>query len=136
MLTPTIDTIRLTLHVIAAAVWVGGQITLAGIVPGLRRSHPESTRTVAKGFARIAWTSFVLLVVTGLWNLTTVDIGGASWRYQLTAMIHVFLTVVAGLSAAAHSYGRSKIALALGGALGLLASIAALFVGVLLRSGN
>ena len=42
---PTLAGIRLSLHVLAAAVWVGGQITLAGLVPtaaaaGGRRSRP------------------------------------------------------------------------------------------------
>ena len=34
-------TIRLTRHVLAAAVWVGGQLTLAALVPALRRAGPE-----------------------------------------------------------------------------------------------
>jgi hypothetical protein len=44
------------------------------------------------------------------------------------------LTVVAlsGASAAYHSLSRSKVALAVGGALGLLAALAAVFFGVLL----
>jgi len=28
---PTLDTLRLVLHVLAASVWVGGQIALAGV---------------------------------------------------------------------------------------------------------
>ena len=32
MLAPAIDTIRLTLHVLAATVWVGGQIVMTGLV--------------------------------------------------------------------------------------------------------
>jgi uncharacterized membrane protein len=30
------DTVRLFLHVLAATVWVGGQLTLAALVPALR----------------------------------------------------------------------------------------------------
>ena len=36
MLSPTVDTVRLFLHVLAASVWVGGQIVLAGLVLGVR----------------------------------------------------------------------------------------------------
>ena len=36
MLSPDASTIRLFLHVLGATVWVGGQIALAGLVPGLR----------------------------------------------------------------------------------------------------
>ena len=32
-LTPALDGVRASLHVLAAAVWVGGQITMAGLVP-------------------------------------------------------------------------------------------------------
>jgi hypothetical protein len=42
---------------------------------------------------------------------------------------------VAAASSAIHSLGRSKLALALGGAVGLLTSLGALFVGMLLRTG-
>jgi putative copper export protein len=32
----TWSTVRLFVHVVAATVWVGGQLTLAALVPGLR----------------------------------------------------------------------------------------------------
>ena len=35
-----------------------------------------------------------------------------------------------------HSLGKTKLVLALGGALGLLCSLAALFLGILLRTGH
>jgi len=37
MLSPTLDTFRTVLHLLGAAVWVGGQIAMAGVVPSLRR---------------------------------------------------------------------------------------------------
>lgn len=136
MLSPTLDTIRLFVHVLAASVWVGGQIALAGIVPALRASHPDSTKTVAKAFGRVAWSSFVVLTVTGIWNLVDVDISNTDWTYSMTVVVHVLTAIAAGLATAVHSFGKSKLALALGGALGLLFSLAALFIGILLRSGR
>ena len=49
------------LHVLAATVWVGGQITLAGLVPTVRVLGPEATRAVARGVNRLAWPAFALL---------------------------------------------------------------------------
>jgi len=132
VISPDIDTLRLFLHVLAAAVWVGGQIVVGAVVPRLRGIHPDNARALAKGFARVAWPAFGLAVVTGIWSLLDVPISDMSSDYQATLAIHVLLVAVAGTSAVVHSWGRTKLALAIGGALGLLASLGALFVGVLM----
>lgn len=136
MLSPTMDTLRLFVHVLAACVWVGGQIALAGIVPSLRRKHPESTKTVARAFSRVAWTSFVVVFISGIWNLVAVEIDTADWVYNSTVVAHVLTAVAAGAAVTVHSVGKTKLALALGGALGLLFSLAALFLGMILRTGS
>ena len=51
MLNPTSETWRLFLHVVAASVWVGGQIVLAGIVPVVRTGNRELLSLVAQQFA-------------------------------------------------------------------------------------
>jgi putative copper export protein len=135
VLSPTASTIRLFLHVLGATVWVGGQIVLGGLVPVLRREAPEATKAVARAFARMAWPAFALLVVTGVWNLAEIDVADTSTSYQVTMFVKVALSLTAAVAVAIHSIGRSKLALALGGAIGLLASLGALFVGVLLRTG-
>ena len=61
MLPVDAGTIRLFLHVLAATVWVGGQLTLAGLVPTLRALGPDAPRTVARRFNRIAWPAFGVL---------------------------------------------------------------------------
>ncbi|MFZ9158463.1 MAG: hypothetical protein ACO230_10265 [Ilumatobacteraceae bacterium] len=134
MLSPNADTIRLFLHVLAASVWVGGQIVLGGLVPRLRVSHPESLKTVANGFARVAWPAFALTMVTGIWNILDVSISDTTTEYQVTLFVHVLLAVATAMFAAIHSLGRSKLALALGGALGLLTGLGAMFIGLLLRT--
>ena len=58
-------TIRVFLHVVAATVWVGGQLTLAGLVPGLRSFGADAPRAVARRFNRIAWPAYGMLVATG-----------------------------------------------------------------------
>lgn len=135
MLSPTIDTIRLFVHVLAASVWVGGQIVLAGLVPSLRRAHPEATVIAAKAFARIAWPAFALVVVTGLWNLSEVDVSNTTTTYQITLFVKITLAITSGAAAAIHQVGRSRVSLAVGGAVGLLAALGAMFCGYLLTTG-
>ncbi|MFM8846753.1 MAG: hypothetical protein ACKOHN_01730 [Actinomycetota bacterium] len=135
MLSPTADTVRLFLHVLAASVWVGGQIVLGGLVPRLRVAHPDSLSTVARGFARVAWPALAITVVTGIWNILDLAVADQGTDYQVTLFVHVVLAAATGVFAAVHSLGRSKLALALGGALGLVTALAATFVGILLRTG-
>ena len=134
MLSPTTATIRIFLHVIAASVWVGGQFALAGVVPSLRRVAPSSTKSVAQAFARLAWPAYGLTVITGMWNLMSVDITAQSSAYQATMLLKIAVAIMSGVFVAIHQFGRTKLALALGGALGALTSVAAMFLGILLSS--
>jgi putative copper export protein len=136
VLSPSIDTFRLVLHIIGAAVWVGGQLVLAGLVPTVRRTAPDALKPVANAFSRIAWPAYGLVFFTGLWSLVDIDVTATSSEYQVTLGIKILLVVLAGASAAAHAAARSKVVIALGGALGAFASVAALFLGVLLRTGS
>ena len=56
--------LRLFLHVLGATIWVGGQFTLAALVPVLRTHSAELPRTVARKFNQIAWPAYGLLVIT------------------------------------------------------------------------
>ena len=136
MLSPTIDSIRLFLHVLAASVWVGGQIVLGGLVPKLRKVAPESLKVAANAFARIAWPAFAVVVVTGMWNILDITVGDMSTEYQVSMFVHVLFAMAAAMFVVIHSIGQTKLALALGGALGLLTSLGAMFVGMLLQTGR
>jgi len=63
---------RLFLHILAASVWVGGQIVMAGILPTTRRLEPESRVAVATAFGRVAWIALAVAVLTGLWNVMAI----------------------------------------------------------------
>ena len=132
MIPVTWSTIRLFLHALAAAVWVGGQLTLAGLVPGLRSVAPDAPRVAARRFAAIAWTAYGVLVVTGIWNIVAVDPVWDS-SYGTTLMVKIAVVVVSGVSAAAHSVSRTPRGRAVWGALAALSAVAALFLGILLR---
>jgi putative copper export protein len=128
-------TIRLFLHVLAATVWVGGQIALAGVVPVVRRfGGVEVTRAVAKRFQLVAWPAFAVLVVTGVWNLFAVHVGDQSGRYLTTLLVKLVLVALSGACAFGHIVLVRRRP-ALGGAmagLALLAALGATFFGVLL----
>lgn len=136
MLSPTAESIRLFLHVLAASVWVGGQIVLGGLVPKLRQVSPESLKVAANAFARVAWPAFAVVVVTGMWSILDTKVGDMSTEYQVSMFVHVLLAMATAMFAFIHSVGKTKLALALGGALGLLTSLGAMFVGILLQTGS
>lgn len=133
MISPTLDSLRLFLHVLAASVWVGGQIVLGGLVPQVRRSNPEALRGIATAFGKIAWPAFGLAVVTGMWNLMDVNPGDHGSAYLVTLGIKMGAVATAAVATLVHSNGRSKVALAVGGALGLLSSLVVAYLGVLLH---
>jgi putative copper export protein len=129
------DTIRLFLHVLGATVWVGGQLTLAGLVTTVRDVDPAAPRAVARRFNLIAWPAFALLLATGIWNLLEVDVGDRSTEYQVTLFVKLTIVALSGVAAFLHSIARSRVGLAVWGALSGLSSVAALFFGVWLTRG-
>jgi putative copper export protein len=130
-LSPALDGVRLSIHVTAATIWVGGQFTLAGLIPTARRLGEEAPRALARAFARIQWPTYVVLVLTGLWNVSATHKGQPeAWVAVLGAKIAV--VALAGLSAWLHSRAKSKGALAAWGAVSSLSSVTALVMGVFL----
>jgi putative copper export protein len=134
MLTPDLDTIRNFVHLLAVAIWVGGQIVVAGIVPALRRTHPDATKVVAQAFARVAWPAFGVTVVTGVWGLAVIDVTSTSSAWQVTLLLKIALAIASGAAAAAHATGTSRAMIAAGGALGLLTALGATLTGVMLSA--
>jgi putative copper export protein len=129
----TWSTVRLFLHVLGASVWVGGQITVAYLLPTIRGLGDDAPRQVARRFNQAAWAGFTLLFATGVWSLLVIDVGDRSTAYHATLGLKLLAVAVSVGGVTVHILGRSKLALALGGALGALGSLAALFLGVLLH---
>ena len=135
MLAVSWDTVRLFLHVLAAAIWVGGQLTLAALIPVLRRFGSDALGAAARRFNQIAWTAFGVLIVTGIWNVAAVspqisDRAG----YRTTLIIKLVAVVISGVAAALHIRSRTARGRAVMGALTGISALAALFLGVLLAS--
>ena len=131
MLAVSWDTIRLFLHILAATVWVGGQITLAARVPALRRLGAEVPRAAAQRFNQVAWPAFAVLILTGIWNVAAVR-SKVSGSYETTLIIKIVVVAISGAAAALHARARSRAGLAVFGALTGISALAAVFLGVLL----
>ncbi len=131
MLPVSWTTVRLFLHVLGATVWVGGQLTLAGLVPGLRTLSADAPRVVARRFNAMAWAAFAVLVATGIWNILAIRPDWSS-SYGTTLIVKLVVVAVSGIAAALHARARSSAGLAAFGALSGVSALGALFLGVLL----
>jgi putative copper export protein len=125
------DTIRVTLHVLAATIWVGGQVTLAVLVPVLRKEAPAATGPAARRFAVVAWWAFAVLLATGVWNVL------ADWHEwdrgaRTTFAVKAFTVVLSGGCALMHQRADGPAGRAVFGALAALTAVAAVFLGVVL----
>ncbi len=131
MLAVSWDTVRMFLHVLAATVWVGGQLTLAALVPALRHLGADVTRTAARRFNQVAWPAFAVLVATGVWNMVA-ERDHLHGRYQTTLTVKLSIVLISGIAAALHVTARTRAGLAVFGALTATSALAALFFGILL----
>jgi uncharacterized membrane protein len=121
------DALRLFLHVLAASVWVGGQIVLAGLVPTVRGFGEDAPRQVARAFNRIAWPAYGIAVVTGLWNVFAIPLEDLQHPWIELKVLAVLLS---GVGAAVHQQARgNRTMLAVGGAMSSLFAVAAMYLG-------
>jgi putative copper export protein len=133
MLSVSWDTIRLFLHIVAATIWVGGQFTLAALVPALRRFGADVTRAAARRFNYVAWSAFAVLIITGVWNIAALSPHDRhTSAYQATLMAKLAVVVVSGVAAFLHARSRRTVWIAIFGALTALSALGAVFLGVLL----
>jgi putative copper export protein len=123
------ETIRLFLHVLAATVWVGGQLTLAALVPAIRRLGSPATTVAARRFNQIAWPAFAVLIATGAWNIAA-ESGKITGSYRTTLIVKLAVVAISGLTAFLHARARTTAGLAVFGALTGIGALAALFAGV------
>jgi putative copper export protein len=131
-LAPALTALRLSLHVLAATVWVGGQLTLAGLLPELRAAGGDAAARVARAFARLSWPAFIVLVLTGIWNLSAVHASHATSAWTTVLFVKIAVVVLAAVAAGLHQRATTKQALAAWGSIAGVASVATLVFGVLL----
>jgi putative copper export protein len=128
VLTIDLAVVRLTLHVLAATIWVGGQIVLAALTGPLRRTAPAAIAPAARTFAWVAWPAYAVLVVTGTWLLAAA--GDKSDAYQTTMMVKMVFVVLSGVGAALHTFVKNPALKGLWAAVGLVSALCAVLLGV------
>lgn len=123
---------RIVLHLLGVAVWLGGQILMLGLLPVLRSLGGDAPQRAAQGFGRVAWPAFALTVVTGIWNMFAIDVAAVSTGWHVALGIKFMLVIVTGACAFAHQRSTTARMRGITGALGLIATLVALVLGVAL----
>ena len=124
--------LRLSLHVLAATIFVGGQFTVAGLVPTLRRMGTDAPKTVARQFARLQWPAYAVLVATGFWNIAALNNDHHTHAWTVVLVVKIVVVALTGAAAAIHSNARSKALIGMFGGIAGLGAVASLVLGVLL----
>ena len=132
MLADASTIVRLSLHVLAATIWVGGQFTLAGVVPVLRSAGEGVAPAAARRYSQLAWPAYGVLLATGLWNIAAVHAGSQSGAWKIVLGVKLGVFVLSGLSAWMHQRATRPRDLAIWGALSGISAPAVLIMGVAL----
>ena len=105
---------------------------MTGLVGPARSLGGDATRVLARAFARMAWPAYVVLVTTGIWNVTAVHYSSQDSAWKAVLMAKILVVIVAGVAVLLHQRATTRAQIALSGSVGGLASFAALVMGVLL----
>lgn len=126
------DDLRTMLHLLGVTVWLGGQILMLGLLPVLRGLGGDAPKKAAAGFGRVAWPAFVLIIITGIWNVFAVDMANVSFGWSMVFGIKFLLVIVTGLAAWLHQRTDNPAMRGATGGIGFVAALVALVLGVLM----
>lgn len=128
-----LDTVRVLLHVIAVAIWVGGQIVVGAVVPVVSRAYPGSGKVAAKAFSRVAWPAFGIAVATGLWSMLSIPSSETSRGWSMLLGFKMLLVLISGVGALVHqNAGDNVMKRGISAGVALLCALTALLFGVML----
>lgn len=111
----TLDGVLKFFHLVAAAVWVGGLLTLGALVPIVRRNGGsiDLLRAMARQFGRVSWAAMGVAVVTGIWQVEHLRIDWAA--SSLSRKLGLVVVVIA--LAAVHQFTARRTSPAIRGAI-------------------
>lgn len=133
----TLTTVRMFIHVLAATVWVGGQLVLGGLVGVVReQAGSDGTRAVARRFALLSWPAYGVLLFTGIWNALDIPFETYPDSYKRVFGLKMTCFVITGAGAALHSLVPKTWARGVGGAASALGAVGVLFFAVALKYAN
>lgn len=134
----------LWLHVLAACVWIGGQVTVAAVIP-LLRGQAGLAAMAGRRYQVVAWPAFLVLLGTGVANaanahITWHDLGTTAVGRTLVTKLG--FVAVSGAAAAVHAFlqaprsrggvAPSAATSAVLGSVSLLAAVVAALYGVVI----
>lgn len=123
-------TLRVFLHVSAAAIWVGGQFSSTVVLPRVAELGPDAHARIAKAFALVGWPAYGIAVLTGLWSVMTIPLTEIP---HPEIEIKVLVVLLSGLGAVlARLAGRNAAMVTLGNTTASLFGAASIWVGVVL----
>jgi len=130
--------------VLAACVWIGGQATVAALIP-LLRGQSGLAAMAGRRYQAVAWPAFAVLIGTGIANAASAHIGWGdlgSTAVGRTLVTKLGFVALSGLAAAVHAFlqapragqgGQPSAATsAVLGSVSLLAAVVAALYGVVI----
>lgn len=87
------------IHLLAAAAWTGGLITVGAVVPALRGAGVtrDQLRAMARRFGSLSWGALVVLVATGVAQVIQLDFSWANTTLNLKLGLVAFTVALAGV---------------------------------------
>ena len=85
------------IHLLAAAVWTGGLITLGALVVAVRRSGADRSilQAMARQFGRVSWTALTISALTGALQVERL---GFDWADGALTLKLTLIVLAAGLA--------------------------------------
>ena len=81
---------------------------MTGLVGPARQLGGDAPKTLARAFARMAWPAYLLLIVTGIWNVTAVHYSSQDSAWKAVLMAKIVVVILAGVAVGLHQRATTK----------------------------